>query len=174
VPIFCLYLQQIIMAEKKDSKSVKKPTPEKKSPKSPKNNKTLINLVVVLFLSALLIASLFVAQRFETETEDPNSFADLLTAIRAGEVSKIELQPDRSNFNVELYEDPQNPNREEVKVEEYPNILSGTSSVPESLRASLGEGEYEFGLEMGRLSTMKSLNHGMLVFLKMGLFGTSF
>jgi cell division protease FtsH len=139
------------MAEKKDSKSVKKPTPEKKSPKSPKNNKTLINLVVVLFLSALLIASLFVAQRFETETEDPNSFADLLTAIRAGEVSKIELQPDRSNFNVELYEDPQNPNREEVKVEEYPNILSGTSSVPESLRASLGEGEYEFGSGDGQI-----------------------
>jgi cell division protease FtsH len=147
------------MAEKKDSKTEEKnsskPSSSKNSNKQPNpknsNNRTIINLLVIIFVAGLLVASLFVAQRFEVETEDPNSFSDLISAVRRGEVSKIELAPDRSTFNVELYEDPTEPNREQVTSEEFPNILSGTSSVPESLKASIGEDDFEFGSGEGEV-----------------------
>jgi cell division protease FtsH len=142
--------------EKNFNKSEDKKTSKPGGPQKPNNSNKIVNLLTIVFAFLVIVMILFVAQRIETTNrEDPELFSDLISNVRDGKVSRIEVSPDQKTLFVEIYKDSQNPNRDEVEVKEFPNVsVQKSATVVENINTALGgenalkigtgEGEIEY------------------------------
>lgn len=124
-----------------NQKDVSNKTPNLNS-KTPKNDrrKTILNLVFVAITFFTIAVILVASQYFEkNQTKESKSFSDLISQIRKGAVSKIEVSSDKTQLNVKEYKNLDKKNRSEVNDVIYPNISVNTgSSVLENINNALG------------------------------------
>ena len=148
------------------SQNSNEPTPNPKSPNPPKlnntqepgsnkngtNRKVIINLIVLGIL-VLVIGGFFgITNINETKNEETNSFSGLLTDIRAGKVSKIELNEDKKNLTVDLYKNLDNKKRDDVEVKTYPNISPEKNTTAlENIKSGLADTNVKFGSGDGEI-----------------------
>ena len=133
----------------------------KENKPKPKNFNTQIILNIVSLVLMLVILGIFFSGNSpkEEQVQNKNTFSSLITLIRQGKVSEIELLENKTKFAVKIYEIPeevknevatnpeiikQNPdkylNRDKVKTEIFPTVDSGFGSSPlETIKTSLGE-----------------------------------
>jgi cell division protease FtsH len=117
------------------------------SPKDPKKNpetrKIVLNLITVVFSFVVIGVILFLSQRLQvTPDTQPKQFSDLVSELRKGSVSKIEVSADRKEITAEVYKNLDNKQRNDVNIEVYPNIsVESSSSVLENINNALGKDE---------------------------------
>jgi len=130
--------------------------------KKPNNFNKQILLNVLSLLVMLVILGLFLGGNNNIgkteQTQTKNSFSGLLTLIRQGKVSEIELLENKTKFAVKIYDLSENEqkeidnnpkliqenpdkyrNRDKVKTEIFPSVDSGFGSSPlETIKIGLG------------------------------------
>jgi len=134
----------------------KEPTkPESKSQLPNKNNnsrKVLLNLITVVFSFFIIGLILVVAQRFDNTTKKTRTFSDLISSIREGKVSKIELSSSKEELIVDLYKNQDKKDRSQVDTETFPNISTqSTTSTLENLNSALGKDKINIGSGNGEI-----------------------
>ena len=100
---------------------------EGSSPKDPKkrpdSRKILLNLITVVFSFMVIAIILIVSMRLQTsQVQEPKQFSDLISELRKGGVSKIEVSADRKEIAAEIYKSTEDKKRSEINKEVYPNI----------------------------------------------------
>ena len=122
------------------------PAPKKQNPNPNPNRKVLTNLVWVLVTTVLIFLFFMTADQITDPTKNSRSYTELVSQIKDGKVSEIELSEDKKFFEVKLYQDLTNKNREKVTPEKYPTITSDSlSSAYEVLRDDVKESGARFG-----------------------------
>ena len=167
---------KVSTSSKKDSKTDFKSILENMSKENkPKNFNKQIILNVFSLLLMLVILGLFLSGNNnkidQTQTKSSNSFSGLITLLRRGQVSEIELLENKTKFAVKIYdlseelqkEIDKNPklaqenpdkyrNRTKVKTEIFPSIDSGFGSSPlETIKISLGDANVKIGTGDGEV-----------------------
>ena len=108
---------------KTNNKANLKPIPAPKSSNKSPNNKSIANLVAVLFSVFLVVAVLNVGSNNDitnfNKDAKPKEFSELITDIRANKVSTIEINEDKDRVKVELYKDITNKDRTNTEKSEY-------------------------------------------------------
>jgi cell division protease FtsH len=123
-----------------------------KMPKKPDFRKIGLNLLTILVSFAIIFAIFFFNDNSQKKQTEQKTFSDLITEVRAGKVSKIKVSPDQSQFEVELYKDPQVKNRKEIETKIFPNISIQNGSTPlENIKNSLGKDELKIGSKDGEI-----------------------
>jgi cell division protease FtsH len=109
--------------------------------KTPETRKIVLNLITVIFSFLVIGVILVLSQRLQvTQTPQPKQFSDLVSELRKGTVSKIEVSADRKEITAEVYKNLDNKQRAEVNTEVYPNIsVESNSSVLENINNALGK-----------------------------------
>lgn len=126
---------------------------EKNKPTKEPNNlnrKIILNLVYLFSSIVILVAIIALSQRFEEQSRPKTTFSDLISQVREGRVSEIEVSENKDKINAKIYTTDEQ-NRSEVRTEVYPNIPTATSTTVleninnalggEGLRVGSGEGE---------------------------------
>lgn len=133
--------------KKTDDLDPKNPIPD---PTKNNNRKVILNLITVVFTFLIIALVLVLAQRIQaTQQKDPQQYADFISLIRDKKVSKIEVAPDQQKLFVSVYKNPENPDRKEVDVKEFPNIsIEKSNTVVENINTALG-GKDEQRLKIG-------------------------
>jgi cell division protease FtsH len=118
--------------------------------KTPQNKKALLNLaVLVLFLVSIFA----ILQLTSTLQEKPQSFSQLVTDIREGKVSKIEISSDQTRIKGEIYKNPNAKDRANVEKKDYV-ALQSADGVTSDLEKSLGQDEFKklIGTQQGEVT----------------------
>jgi cell division protease FtsH len=116
------------------------------------NRKVIINLLVLvaLFLIFILSVSFFDSEPAQ-EAPNEKTFSELITEIREGDVSKLIVSEDKTQIVAEIYENPENPSRDQVREEVYPNISPETGTPLEHINNALGEETLNIGTSEGQI-----------------------
>jgi len=134
----------------KNQDSNPKPSPKKPNPKD-NNTKIILNIVTLVVTFGMIGSILYLTNRIENQTENPNTFSELISEIREGNVSKITVASDKSSFEVELFKTDAK-DRDEVKTETYPNISTDALNSPlDNINNSLGENSIKVGSGKGEI-----------------------
>ena len=122
------------------------------SPKQPDNSKKiLLNIITLLFFIGFVSSILLVSERVDKTENNIKPFSDLITEIRSGKVSKIQVSENKEFFVVQVYENDEK-NREKVKKGEYyRNITSDSSSPLKNINDALGENTLNIGSGSGEI-----------------------
>jgi cell division protease FtsH len=122
------------------------------SPKQPDNSKKiLLNIITLLFFIGFVSSILLVSERVDKTENNIKPFSDLITEIRSGKVSKIQVSENKEFFVVQVYENDEK-NREKVKKDEYyRNITSDSSSPLKNINDALGENTLNIGSGSGEI-----------------------
>lgn len=104
------------------------------------NTKFFLNLIYLFLVLGLLVFVLFSYDRTQTNQVEERSYTDLVTDIREGKISKIELLESKDKFEVEVYTDLENKNREKIETRTYKNISPNPNiSAIENFKNVLGD-----------------------------------
>jgi cell division protease FtsH len=110
--------------------------------KSPKNNRKVWINVITLFLSFAVLLAIVSFSRGGENNKEAKTFSDLISEVRKGSVSKIEVSADRRTLNADIYKNLEKKDRNEVEKVEYPNVAGGIgTSVLENINNALGNGD---------------------------------
>lgn len=125
------------------------------NPENPKNNlnrKILLNLAYLLLSVIALIVIVSFSQKLDDQSKPKKTFADLITEVRNGKVSEIQVSENKDTLLVKLYNSSDDKNRSNVNVQTYPNISTDQkSTVLENINNALGDKKIEVGSETGKV-----------------------
>lgn len=119
---------------------------------SDQNRKVILNLLVVISLFAIFIisVSLFDSNNANQQTNTP-SFSDLITEIRGNNVSKLTISEDKNEIIAEIFADPENRSRDNIRTATFPNISPQSGTPLENINNALGEEKIKIGTEEGQI-----------------------
>lgn len=106
------------------------------NPKKPKNfnNKTIANILAIVFSLLLVVVVVQLSTNNDVnpllKSNQPRDFSELITDIRTGKVSKIEINEARDRAKVDLYKDPNLKIRESTESFEYKLMPSSPIESP--------------------------------------------
>jgi cell division protease FtsH len=144
------------------------------APKTPRNlnNKSIANFLAIGF-SVILI---FVVVQLSTNNDvnpllrlnQPREFSDLITDIRIGKVSKIEVSEDKSKAKVELYKDTNLKDRSQVDTADYKLVPTSPLENPlNTINNGLSTNEkIQVGTEPGKISFTQKEKPALQKFLE--------
>ncbi len=130
------------MINPKEQKSKDNP----KRPDKDQNKKVVLNLLVVITLFIIFVISVTILDNNTNgQRGDSPTFADLISEIRQGNVSSITVSEDKTLLTVELFNDPENRSRDNVKTRIFPNISPESGSPLENINNALGGENIKIG-----------------------------
>jgi cell division protease FtsH len=114
--------------------------------------KILLNIVYVLITVVFFIAIVVLFDSNTLSQDENRSFSELISDIREGKVSKITLGEGKKEFEVEVYKDPENQDRNNVETFTYDNLPPNTSSSAlENIQNSLDQENFQIGVGEGQI-----------------------
>jgi cell division protease FtsH len=96
--------------------------------------KVLINIAYLLTVIIVIGLVVTFTQGILPNNENKPTFSDLITEIRDGRVSSIEVSEDKKTLNVALYKNVNQKDRNNVELRQYPNLPVTESSGQNSLQ----------------------------------------
>jgi len=115
-----------------------------------KNRKVFLNLLTIIFIFLVFVLTLSLLDS-PGRNQTNQTFSDLISEIRRGNVSSITVSEDKTYFTVELFKDPQDRSRKNVEVKVFPNISSDSASPLENINNALGEQKLLIGSGDGEI-----------------------
>lgn len=128
--------------------STKKP----QKPKNSNNRKALVNLFSLLAVISIITVLVVFSGDVTSNDEEANTYSDLITEIREGNVSTITTTVGSGELEVGIFED-NDRDRDDVRTETFPDLSSGKlDSIVKTLNESLGEDEQlRVGVDEGEI-----------------------
>ena len=127
--------------------STKKPKPPQKP-----NRKAMVNLLSLLAVVSIIIVLVALSGDLSNNQEEEKTFGDLITDLREERVSKIRHVKGEDEVTAEIYDNPDNPNRDEVEDVKYPIPPSSINGAYQTVENAVkDENNVEFGSDEGQV-----------------------
>ena len=145
---------------------------ENKPPKNSFNRQIWLNIASVIAMLVIL-GVFFGSNKVEEKSKSQNSFSGLITLIRQGKISEIELGENKNKLNVKIYEG-ENKNRDKTKTEVFPMVDSGLGSPLDTIKTAIGnDSNVKIGTSDGEI-IYKQKEAGWYAVFEQGWFQTFF